>query len=283
MSPVQNDIQALQSAIMEEARQEANQILAEAQAQAESIHQQAQTQADAEREAILQQAHEKTKAIHKHTVAAAQLEAQRLRLERREQLLQQVLASARQRLGSVPQQPDYEQIVKRLVREAAAHLGTDEALVRAGQHEAARMWRQSLSERVREEADHYLTRLAQLQRKYAMRMPTVAHRLGERFLRPLEVDRICALVAPAMEEAHCPGPRETFDLLARETEDLTREPTGVGLDTPPWLAALEEEVDRKRRSAHEKEKERQLSKWVPRARLTWGRIHRQIERLAARD
>jgi V/A-type H+-transporting ATPase subunit E len=130
MSPGQNDIQALQSAIMEEARQEANQILADAQAQAESIHQQAQTQADAEREAILQQAREKTKAIHEHTVAAAQLEAQKLKLERREQLLQQALASARQQLTSVSQRPDYEQIVKRLVREAAEHLGTDEALVR---------------------------------------------------------------------------------------------------------------------------------------------------------
>jgi V/A-type H+-transporting ATPase subunit E len=131
MSPGQNDIRALESAIMEEARQEASQILADAQAQADSIHQQAQAQANAEREAILQQAREKTKAIHEHTAAAAQLEAQKLKLERREQLLQQVLASAQQQLTSVPQRPDYEQIVKRLVREAAEHLGTDEALVRA--------------------------------------------------------------------------------------------------------------------------------------------------------
>jgi vacuolar-type H+-ATPase subunit E/Vma4 len=131
MNPGQNDIQALQRAIMEEARQEASQILTDAQAQADSIHQQAQTQADTEREAILQQAREKTDAVHEHTVAAAQLEAQKLKLERREQLLQQVLASAQQQLTSVPQQPDYEQIVKRLVREAAEHLGADEALVRA--------------------------------------------------------------------------------------------------------------------------------------------------------
>jgi V/A-type H+-transporting ATPase subunit E len=131
MSPGQNDIRALESAIMEGARQEASQILADAQTQADSIHQQAQAQADAEREDILQQSRNEAKALHEHAVAAAQLEAQRLKLKRREQLLERALADARQKLTSAPQWPDYAQIVKRLVREAVAHLGTDEALVRA--------------------------------------------------------------------------------------------------------------------------------------------------------
>ena len=34
-----------------------------------------------------------------------------------------------------------------------------------------------------------------------MRMPTVADRLAERFVRPLTIDRIRALVAPAIDEA----------------------------------------------------------------------------------
>jgi V/A-type H+-transporting ATPase subunit E len=131
MSPEQNDIQALGNAIMEEARQKVNQILADAQAQADSIHQQAQVQADTEREAILQRAREEAQALHEHTIAAAQLEAQRLKLKRREQVLERTLADARQQLASAPQWPDYEQIAKRLVREAVEHLGTGEVLVRA--------------------------------------------------------------------------------------------------------------------------------------------------------
>jgi hypothetical protein len=32
-------------------------------------------------------------------------------------------------------------------------------------------------------------------------------------------------------------------MLLQETKSLTKEPTGVGLDIPAWLLALEEEVD----------------------------------------
>jgi vacuolar-type H+-ATPase subunit E/Vma4 len=131
MSPEQSDIQALESTIMEEAREEASQILADAQAQAESIQQQAQAQADAEREVILQRAREEAKALREHAAAAAQLEAQTLKLKRREQLLERTFADARRELASVPQWLDYEQIAHRLVYEALENLGADEVLVRA--------------------------------------------------------------------------------------------------------------------------------------------------------
>lgn len=118
-----------------------------------------------------------------------------------------------------------------------------EVLVRYGQEEAARIWRRALADRTQDEARHYLTKLAELQAKYAMRMPTVADRIAERFIRPLTIDRIRALIAPAMAEARRGGPTPQFDLLREETALLTREPTGVGLDLPAWLVALEEEVD----------------------------------------
>jgi len=125
-----------------------------------------------------------------------------------------------------------------------------EVLVRKGQEQAAEMWRRALHERVDEQAQRFLKDLADLQKRYAMRMPTVADRLGERFLRPLSIDRIRALVEPAMNEAACATSKTAehpaFDLLEKEAEVLTRQPTGVGLDVPPWLLALEEEVDRVR-------------------------------------
>ena len=40
---------------------------------------------------------------------------------------------------------------------------------------------------INDEADQYLTKLGDLQKKYAMRMPTVADRLAERFVRPLAI------------------------------------------------------------------------------------------------
>jgi len=131
MNPRQNGIQALERAIMEEARGEADQILADARTEAKNIHHQAQAQADAEREAILQRAQRKAQDLHDHKTAAAQLEAQTLKLQRRERLLEQVFDAARQKLTSASEWPDYEQIVHQLVREAVARLGAGEVVVKA--------------------------------------------------------------------------------------------------------------------------------------------------------
>ncbi len=55
-----------------------------------------------------------------------------------------------------------------------------------------------------------------------------------------------------MEEAQRPTAADqhptAFELLEQEAEELAQEPTGVGLDVPPWLAALEQEVDEQLRS-----------------------------------
>jgi hypothetical protein len=157
-----------------------------------------------------------------------------------------------------------------------------EILVRRGQDEGARLWRRALSERIGEEADRFLKRLADLQKKYGMRMPTVADRLGERFLLPLEVDRMCAWIEPAMEEAGRPGARPAFERLEREAELMTRQPTGAGLDTPAWLAALEEEVERVRRPTHEKADEAEFRQLAPLSPLPLEEVRRQIQHWASR-
>jgi hypothetical protein len=122
-----------------------------------------------------------------------------------------------------------------------------EVLVRGGCQQIAQQWRRALSERVGREADQYLQQLGKLQEQYAMKMPTVADRLGERFLMPMTIDRMRSLVRPAMRQLrhensskHAPA----FDLLVQESRMMTREPIGVGLDVPAWLMALEEEVER---------------------------------------
>jgi hypothetical protein len=106
------------------------------------------------------------------------------------------------------------------------------------------MWRRALSQRISEEADTYVDELGRLQKKYAMRMPTIADRIQERFVRPMTVDRMRALVRPAMEEVKNSEDHTSFELLEHVAESLAREPSGVGLDVPPWLEALEDEVDR---------------------------------------
>lgn len=118
-----------------------------------------------------------------------------------------------------------------------------EIMVRSGCQKGATQWRRALSERIGREAELYLDNLAKLQEKYAMRMPTVADRLSERFIKPMTVDRMRALIRPAIRQIRLGKKTPAFDLLLQETKTLTKEPTGVGLDIPAWLLALEEEVD----------------------------------------
>ncbi|MGI9470152.1 MAG: hypothetical protein ACR2NZ_01380, partial [Rubripirellula sp.] len=143
----------------------------------------------------------------------------------------------------------YERIAWNLKPVMWAH----EVLVRSGLEKAAMMWRRSLSERIGTEADIYVDKLRQLQSEYAMRMPTVADRILERFVQPMTIDRMRALVGPAMRDAEANRESRSFDLLEQEAELLTRHPTGVGLDVPAWLDALEEEVEQlaKRRASSE--------------------------------
>src|SRR5208283_3844138 len=82
---------------------------------------------------------------------------------------------------------------------------------------------------------------------------SIADRLGERFVRPLVVDGLCALIESAMDEAHGrPQPADppqsgepgAFARLEEGIQEFTREISGAGFDVPAWLEALEQEVDR---------------------------------------
>ncbi|TWU40298.1 hypothetical protein Q31b_36460 [Novipirellula aureliae] len=161
----------------------------------------------------------------------------------------------------------YERIAWNLKPVMWAH----EVLVRSGFEAAALMWRRSLSERIGAEADLYVEKVRKMQKDYAMRMPTVADRILERFVQPMTIDRMRALVGPAMRDAEInpvapesqsvsktmtkPNSKASkpFQLLEAEAELLTRHPSGVGLDVPAWLDALEEEVEQlaKRRASSE--------------------------------
>ena len=114
--------------------------------------------------------------------------------------------------------------------------------MRHGCDAAAQTWRQALAERTAETADALCRRHEELVAQYGMRLPSIAGRVAERFIRPLSIDRVRALIRPAMEESRKKGKRAAFDRLEQELIELSREPNGAGLDIPDWLAALDEEI-----------------------------------------
>jgi hypothetical protein len=65
--------------------------------------------------------------------------------------------------------------------------------------------------------------------------------LGDRFVKPLALDRLCALIAPAIDQAGS-GDDAALNRLIAELDTWTATPTGSGIDVPPWLRRLEMEV-----------------------------------------
>ncbi len=151
-----------------------------------------------------------------------------------------------------------------------------EVLVRRGYESAARMWCRAMAKETSATADQQLKRLAELQKKYGMRLSTVADRLGEHFIRPLAIDRVRALVRPAAEEARRGLDPKAFSQLEAEASELAEEPTGAGLDLPDWLSMLEDEVERASGNAHREEAAIAALDRLPRVYLSWDEIQRQL-------
>jgi hypothetical protein len=158
-----------------------------------------------------------------------------------------------------------------------------EVMVRCGRDDAAEIWRNAVAQRTRSMAADLLKRLTRLNKKYGMRLPSVSDRLGERFVRPLRVDRLRALVSPAMEELRN---GETAVALARLEEgitEFTEKPSGSGFDVPSWLQALEAEVDDVSASdAQDLEMVDPLLE-LPQVRLSLKETEQQLRRLVKTD
>lgn len=133
---------------------------------------------------------------------------------------------------------EYDRILWKLTPVILAH----EILIRSGHEEVADVWRKATRERTSRQARHLLRKLAVLQKNHAMRMPSVMDRLGEQFVRSMSVDRMRAMVKPAIEDRMAGRESRAFATLRDEVREFMKRRSGAGWDLPAWTLALEEEV-----------------------------------------
>ena len=151
----------------------------------------------------------------------------------------------------------YDRVAWNLKPVVMAH----EILVRQNRPAAAEMWQQALAERTAEAADANLARFEKLCDEYGIRLASIAERLAERFTRPLAIDRVRALVKPAMDAAGSERPhrvrrpgagnRKPLPRAGRRRprrSRLARRPGGGGLDGP--LRPPPPRAERRRPAAH---------------------------------
>jgi hypothetical protein len=163
----------------------------------------------------------------------------------------------------------YERYAWRMRPLVLAH----EALCRKGLPEVAERWEKSIADFSRPLAVELMEKLAEKEAEHAVRLRTVRDRIEERFLRPLALDRLCALVGPAASEARTSSGEEgeAYKRLADQLRPLAENPIGVGLDVPQWLRKLRDEVDRVRDAATVPPKPAEP------VRLTFAELQRQLD------
>src|SRR5438874_1972178 len=79
-----------------------------------------------------------------------------------------------------------------------------QTLARLNRADLAVSWQEAFEVLTRDLAEQYLARLVELEKQHGMRLGTVADLVQERFVKPLALDRLCALIEPAMLEAGAP-------------------------------------------------------------------------------
>ena len=159
---------------------------------------------------------------------------------------------------------DYDTVAWRYRPVIIAH----ELVLQRHRQQLAELFRRGLGKCTREQADHFQWRLEELQNEHAMLMPTIAEKIAERFIQPTAIHRACSLIEPSMRDCQCPQNSSCFEMLEQEAETMVEECGGVGLDIPPWLITLEEEVDRVRRPAFERDEHDLLAEVLPQTALT---------------
>lgn len=123
---------------------------------------------------------------------------------------------------------------------------THEILVANQRSGAARLWQQRGSLLTQSLSTKDLEELERLENTHALRLPSISEKVREKFENSMEVDRLCALVEPAMAEEDRVEAARHFAELRRQVDSRSANPSGAGIDLPYWLSHLEHEVARVR-------------------------------------
>lgn len=124
-----DDMKSLVKAVMSESERDRERIISHAQSEAKRIKEEAQSDAVSESSVILKEAEGKVEYLIMEAKASTRLEAQSLKLEKRESILNAVFEQAMQYFSSVNQIPNYDSVVYSLIEDAIARMESVEEII----------------------------------------------------------------------------------------------------------------------------------------------------------
>jgi hypothetical protein len=117
-------------------------------------------------------------------------------------------------------------------------------LTKLGKTDEAIAWEKIFEKKTAPMADSYIDRLRSLETIYGMKLPSLADRFSERFVKSFAVNRMSSLVPQAIKEAQEQAEEcNNFDRLKEEINDYLNSISGSGIDIPEWLRQLENDVE----------------------------------------
>ena len=110
-------------------------------------------------------------------------------------------------------------------------------------------------------------------------MKSVGDRLDERFVKPMAINKLCALLAPSIQEARKGGETPSFTRFLELVKEFTKDAIGTGYEPPDWLEEIEEEINRYRNRSEEDDEMLDLKDFIPSIPLRKTDIQRVIREL----
>ncbi len=152
-----------------------------------------------------------------------------------------------------------------------------EVLARSGRRKATSIWETVFENKSSTAAEAHLQQLWKLQDRYGVRLPFIADRLNERFVKPLAVHRMLAMVPQAMREAKTDQDlNSAFLALRSEVDSYLKGTAGSAIEVPAWLEELEKEVDKHELTNVEIAPPSELSIKAPPVPISLAEIRRQL-------
>ncbi len=145
--------------------------------------------------------------------------------------------------------------------------------------DVARLWESAFARRNQENAEQHVLRLQRLEKIHGMHLPALTDRIEERFVKPLAVNRMLALVEPAVEDArNNREPSAAFEALREEIQSYLESTSGSGIDVAPWLRNIEKEVELADPFGSFAERPFGPRRTTDSVRLNLPQLHRQLRR-----
>jgi hypothetical protein len=112
-----------------------------------------------------------------------------------------------------------------------------------------------------------------------MRLPSISDRLSERFVKPLAVHRMRALLPQALRDARLGRDSSpAFDALRAEIDEYLQTTNGSGIDVPAWLRTLERDLMHLMDESSSVLETLEAPRLQAATLLTWNRLQLELQR-----